>query len=180
MKIKIRYLKRTDYPAWKKAKSLQLPMQNRFDSAKPALSDLTRSKFNAIIRRQIKNRKEDKSYQFGVFAGEQLVGTVTLGSILRTYMHTASIGYHIFNNHWGKGYGSQALTQLLEFSFVEQKLHRLVAGIEPGNNRSINLVRKFNFRREGISKRAVLFQGKWLDLIQYALTCEEYGVIWQG
>ena len=179
-RLELRPLKRADYSAWKNAKSSQGPPQNRFDIAGSVeLKNLTRSKYLEILKRHRKNSKADQVYIYGVFLGAQLIGSLSM-SVSRGYMHTAMIGYNIFNNHWGKGYGTEALGGLLEIAFKEQKLHRVVAGIEPGNRRSVKLVTKFGFRHEGIAKRALLIRGKWQDLNQYALTCEEYGVIWQG
>ena len=177
--LELRALKRSDYKAWKKAKISQLPAQSRWDRSNTELKNLTRSKFVEMLKRYRKNSKADISYVYGVFYGDVLVGSVSM-MVSRGITQTAIIGYTIYNNHWGKGYGTEALERLLEITFKEKNLHRAVAGIEPGNRRSVRLVRKFGFRREGVSKRALLDQGKWIDLIQYALTSEEYGVIWQG
>jgi len=179
-RLELRPLKRSDYAAWKKAKTSQGPPKNRFDLAvKAELKDLTRSKFLEILKRQRKNSKADLTYSYGVFLGTELIGSTSM-SVSRGLTHSAIIGYNIFNNHWGNGYGSEALGGLLEIAFKEQKLHRVVAGIEPGNRRSVKLVNKYGFRNEGIAKRMLFWRGRWNDLIQYALTSEEYGVIWQG
>lgn len=179
-RLELRLLKKSDYTSWKKAKGAQAQMKSRFDSAPASAKDLTRSKFYELLREQAKKRKADYAYVYGVFREDNLVGSVTIGGIQRGATHSATIGYQIFNNHWSKGYGTEAVGGLLEIAFKEQKLHRVVAGIEPGNDRSVKIVRKFRFRREGFSKRVVLLRGEWKDLIQYALTCEDYGIVWQG
>ncbi len=35
-------------------------------------------------------------------------------------------------------------------------------------------------RKEGLKKRAVFLRGKWVDLVIYSATCEEFGVKWKG
>lgn len=44
----------------------------------------------------------------------------------------------------------------------------------------LKVVKKLGFRKEGLSKRVVFIRGDWQDLVQYALTCEDRGIKWQG
>ena len=61
----------------------------------------------------------------------------------------------------------------IKFAFNELKLHRVEAGIEPSNKRSIALVKSLGLRREGLSKRRLFLNDQWLDMSIYALTKEE-------
>lgn len=180
-RLEIRLLKKSDYLAWKTVYSIQLPMKNRWDSKNKPLRDLTRSKYFEMLRQHKKNINADKTYVYGVFLETgQLIGSIVIGNVLRGLTHSAFLGYHLYNPYWGLGYATEMIEGTLEIAFKEQKLHRLVAGIESDNKRSLKLIRKFGFRREGVSKRVVFLRGKWQDLAQYALTCEEYGLEWFG
>lgn len=42
---------------------------------------------------------------------------------------------------------------MIDIGFKDIKLHRIEAGIEPGNKRSIALAKSLKMRREGLKKR---------------------------
>ena len=42
------------------------------------------------------------------------------------------------------------------------------------------LARSAGLRKEGLKKRAAFLRGKWIDLVVYAGTCEEFGFSWKG
>jgi RimJ/RimL family protein N-acetyltransferase len=48
------------------------------------------------------------------------------------------------------------------------------------NRRSILLVRKLELRKEGRNKRAIYINEKWLDLVVFSATCDEFGVHCSG
>lgn len=69
---------------------------------------------------------------------------------------------------------------IIDIAFRDVKLHRVEAGIEPTNRRSILLARSIGLRKEGLKKRAVFLRGMWNDLVMYSATCEDFGYKWQG
>ncbi len=111
---------------------------------------------------------------------EEFVGQVTLMHFIRSITQSSFIDYSLMNTYWGNGYALEATNAAIDIAFKDHKLHRVVAGIEPDNNRSIKLVRKLGFRREGISKKIVLLRNDWQDLIQFALTTEDRNLKWTG
>lgn len=90
------------------------------------------------------------------------------------------MGYALFNRYWGFGYAEEAVTALIDIAFNDHKLHRIVAGIESENKKSIKFAKKLGFRKEGIARRVVLLRGEWQDLTQYALTTEDKKMEWTG
>jgi hypothetical protein len=70
---------------------------------------------------------------------------------------------------------SKAVRAAIDIGFRDLNLHRIEAGVEPGNIRSIRLARKMKMRREGLKKRAIYLRGRWVDLIVYTLTSEDLG-----
>lgn len=65
---------------------------------------------------------------------------------------------------------------MFDVAFNTLELHRVEAGIEPHNKRSIALVKSLNMRREGLSKRRLFYQDAWVDMVIYAITVEDLGL----
>lgn len=180
-RLVLRPLRGSDYPAWREANSQMLPPQNRWDRKRWPLEEFTRAHFRKVLAAQAKLRKDDDFYECGVFLREgTLIGVVSAMNVVRGVSHTAFLGYVIFNRHWGRGYGKESVRLMFDLAFRDLKLHRLEAGVEPGNRRSILLARSLGMRKEGLKKRMVNLRGGWQDLIIYSITCEELGIRWKG
>lgn len=105
----------------------------------------------------------------------ELIGGVSLMEVSRAISQTCFLGYRIFNGHWGQGYAKEAVKAVIDIGFQDLKLHRIEAGIEPNNKRSLQLAKSLKMRREGVKKRALFLRNKWVDLAMYTLTCEDVG-----
>ena len=75
----------------------------------------------------------------------------------------------------------EAVRAAIDIAFHDLKLHRVEAGVEPRNRRSILLARSLGLRKEGLKKRAVQLRANtWVDLVVYAATSEDFGSKWRG
>ena len=173
----IRALADKDFMVWRQAYLQMNQPKNTWDHGPKKASEVTRADFNKILGAQKKMRREDKFYDLAIFnfSGE-LVGFVAIMEVARGISQTAYLGYRIFNNYWRSGYGKEAVRAMIDIGFREIKLHRIEAGIEPGNIRSMKLARSLGMRREGLKKRALFLRGMWVDLIMYTLTTEDFGI----
>ncbi len=181
-KLIVRPYERNDYQAWKNAYIAILPKpKNKWDiTAKRDPSKLTKNDFEKILRSQKKNRDDDYFFDFGIFLKDgSLVGGVSIMDISRQVFQNAYLGYRIYNNHWGKGYGKEGVRLAIDIAFRDLKLHRLEAGIEPRNFRSIALAKRIGLKREGYSKRRLFLRGKWLDVVLFVARSEDFGVQWK-
>jgi len=104
----------------------------------------------------------------------ELVGVINLGEIVRGALQSAFLGYYAFEPHAGKGLMSEGLALVLRRAFGPLRLHRVEANIQPGNERSIALVRRHGFRLEGFSPRYLEIAGRWRDHERWALLREEW------
>ena len=158
------------------------PQKNKWDRKNKSAAEVTRSEFNCILASQAKLRANDRFYDLAIFETKtrKLVGTVAIMDILRGLGQSAYLGYFMNNLFWGKGYGKEATLAAIDIAFKDLRLHRIEAGIEPSNRRSILLARSLGLRKEGLKKRAVFLRGGWVDLVMYSATCEEFGIRWKG
>jgi len=176
-RLLVRPLSVSDYSTWKDTNLLLPAEKNKWDRKPKLPIEVTRSKFQKILSSQRKLRNADKFYDLAVFerASGQLIGTVAIMDVLRGLGQSAYLGYFINNPFWGKGFGKEAALAAIDIGFKDLKLHRLEAGIEPTNRRSIMMARSIGLRKEGLKKRAVYLRGEWVDLAMYSATCEDFG-----
>ncbi len=56
--------------------------------------------------------------------------------------HEVEVGYRLIRKSWGNGFATEAASAIRDYAFSELNLNRLIALIEPVNNRSIRVAEK--------------------------------------
>jgi ribosomal-protein-alanine N-acetyltransferase len=103
---------------------------------------------------------------------DALVGYVNLSEIIRGNFQSAFIGYAAVARHAGQGYMAEGVSLVLDRGFDELGLHRVEANIQPGNERSIALVRRLGFVHEGLAHDYLQIGGRWCDHEHWAMRAE--------
>jgi [ribosomal protein S5]-alanine N-acetyltransferase len=106
--------------------------------------------------------------------GDDIVGFLNLGEIIRGSLQQAFIGYGGVAGLSGQGLMSEAMQLVLREGFVTLKLHRIEANIQPENAASIALARRNGFLREGFSPRYLKINGRWRDHERWAINAERW------
>jgi [ribosomal protein S5]-alanine N-acetyltransferase len=179
--IFVRPLSRLDYSVWREFHVSRPEKKNKWDRQGNSLDRLTRKAFLMLLKEQKKMRDSEQFYDLAVFERNsgRIIGNVSAMNIIRSVSQTAFLGYSIHHSFWGKGYGKESVLMMIDIAFRDLKLHRIEAGIEPTNRRSIFLARSIGLRKEGLKKRAVFLRNQWVDLSIYSATCEEFGFRWK-
>lgn len=172
----IRPLEDFDYENWVQAHSCLRPPQNEWDETNWSESELTKKKYKELLKTQKEQRNKDHFYEFGIFRKDDgsLLGTVSLMDISRGVFQNAYLGYRIFNIYWHQGYAQEACKAAIEIAFKNLKLHRIEAGIAPTNKKSLKTAKAIGLHKEGLSKRRLLINKKWVDIAIYAVTKEDF------
>ena len=106
---------------------------------------------------------------------EALLGVFNLSQILRGNFRSAYLGYYGHAAFARRGFMTEGLLLVVRYAFVKVGLHRIEANIQPGNRRSIALVEKCGFAKEGFSPRYLRVAGRWRDHERWAITVEGWG-----
>jgi ribosomal-protein-alanine N-acetyltransferase len=102
-----------------------------------------------------------------------LAGAITISRIVPEPFRSGYLGYYAFEPHAGRGLMREALDLTVDLAFGALGLHRLEANVQPGNARSIELVRRCGFRLEGYSPNYLRVAGRWRDHERWAITAED-------
>lgn len=101
-----------------------------------------------------------------------IVGLFALTQIVHDTFCSAYLGYHGMAAFAGRGLMTEALRRVVRHAFEAGGLHRIEANIQPGNVRSIALVRRCQFQLEGYSPRFLRINGAWRDHERWAVLAD--------
>lgn len=119
--------------------------------------------------------KENRGIRWGIVKKRsiELVGTCGYYDWDKI-AHRAEIGYDLTPVYWGQGIMTEALSATLEYGFRKMELNRIQAIIDSKNVRSIRLVERLGFKREGVLRQNSFFIGRFLDDIVFSLLKKEW------
>jgi len=108
-----------------------------------------------------------------LFAPEQpeaVLGQIHFSQIARRAFCNAMLGYAIDHGHEGRGLMREALQAALADAFGPRVyLHRIQANVRPENTRSLGLLDRLGFEREGLAREYLFIDGAWRDHVMTAL-----------
>jgi len=93
----------------------------------------------------------------------EIIGRVSFFNFAFGGMMSCACGYHLDQEHTGKGYMTEALKGAMAFVFDEYKMHRIEAFILPENEPSLNLVKRLGFHYEGKRISYMHINGRYRD-----------------
>ncbi len=164
----------SDYRAWAR---LRGDSRAFLEPWEPSWShdELEKSAWRYRLRRYREDFARGTAIAFFIFETQSgaLLGGVTLGNIRHGVSKSGHIGYWIGEKHAGRGYMVDALQLLAGHAFDTMRLHRIEAACIPGNTRSVRVLEKAGFTREGLLRSYLKINGSWQDHYLYALISED-------
>jgi [ribosomal protein S5]-alanine N-acetyltransferase len=101
-----------------------------------------------------------------------IAGTAMLSQIFYGALCSAYLGYWLGAGFTGQGLMTEAVRLMVRHAFIDLKLHRIEANIQPENQPSINVVKRAGFVKEGFSEKYLKVAGRWRDHERWAITRE--------
>ncbi|PZO74718.1 MAG: 30S ribosomal protein S5 alanine N-acetyltransferase [Mesorhizobium amorphae] len=169
-RVTLRLPRRGDWHEWadlrRESRLFLEPWEPRW-----APDELELSSWRQRLARYREDFRHGTSLAFLIFdaKGGHLIGGITLGNIRHGVSQSGHIGYWVGERHAGKGYMVDAVRLLCAHAFDTMRLHRLEAACIPTNNRSVRVLEKAGFQREGIARSFLRINGAWHDHLLFAL-----------
>lgn len=102
------------------------------------------------------------------------IGNVNLSSINwinRSAEYSIMIGD---KTKHAKGYGDEATNLILQYAFCELNLKRIYLTVREDNERALKLYSKIGFQKEGLLRKAVFKNNKYINMILMSILEEEF------
>lgn len=102
------------------------------------------------------------------------IGSVGLHRVHPRYRY-AIFGVFIGDKeHWGRGYGSEAVRLMVGYGFEQLNLNRVTLNVYDFNGRAIRAYEKCGFRHEGRMRQAGYKDGRYFDILVMGILRDEY------
>lgn len=169
-RIKLRTPISADYQQWaelrRQSRAFLEPWEPRWTE-----DELDRSGWRQRLGRYREDLAQGTAVAFFIFDRKtsQLLGGITLGNIRHGVAQTGHIGYWMGERFAGQGYMLEAVRLVATYAFAKLHLHRIEAACIPGNERSVRVLEKAGFQREGLLRAYLRIDGAWQDHYLYAL-----------
>lgn len=113
-------------------------------------------------------------FQMGIFIKnkEEMIGDLGINFI--SDGRQCEIGYTLALEYQGKGYATEALEAVIDYLFHNLNKHRIIASVDPRNEKSIKLLERIGMRKEAHFKKSVFMNEEWTDDLIYAILNEEW------
>jgi ribosomal-protein-alanine N-acetyltransferase len=130
---------------------------------------------NAFLAEVLEELRRQQSIQWGIArrTDDQIIGHVAFFN-LDLVARRAEIGFSLGRAHWGMGYMEEALQAVIGYGFGKMDLHRIEADVDPRNLRSIRLLERLGFQKEGYLRERWDIAGESQDSLFYGLLKNEW------
>ncbi len=107
--------------------------------------------------------REKREVLLAIVEEDVLIGGIGLVPGGDVHAHQAEIGYWLGKAHWRRGIATRAVGLLTDHAFRELGFLRVWAGVFANNPASMRVLEKNGFEREGVLRRSVRKNGRFLD-----------------
>ncbi|RWZ60640.1 N-acetyltransferase [Halobacillus fulvus] len=128
-----------------------------------------------IVESFQKTYDSKRGIRWGIVLKEtgDFVGTLGLNN-LSTWSKKAEIGFELHPSHWNKGITTEAVKEVLRYSFEELDLFRMGAVTYPQNEPSKQLLKRLGFAKEGLLRGYLYQNNQSHDALIFSLLKTEW------
>lgn len=105
---------------------------------------------------------------FGIDVDGQAIGSISLMLGDDIARQSAEVGYWIGREFWGRGIMVDALRATTQYAFDQLRLARVFAVPFVRTSRSVRVLEKAGYAKEGVMRHSAVKEGELLDQLLYA------------
>ena len=99
---------------------------------------------------------------------DKFMGLISFTNIKEKHF-SGELGYWIGEEYWNKGYTTEAMKRIIEYSFDTMGMHRITAAHCVENLSSARVMVKAGMSFEGVGKGEAYIHGRFCDIAHYAI-----------
>jgi len=108
--------------------------------------------------------KDEAPYcTFGITTDNTVVGVIGLVPNTDVYRHIIEMGYWLGEEHWSKGYATEAIGLMTDYAFNTLNKRKIYCCVYAENTGSIRALEKNGFQKEAVLKDQVFKLGRFQD-----------------
>lgn len=161
--VELRAVERADLPVLH-AMLNDVEAESRAGADRPTPTSMTR--LEAVYDER--SRSRDAVIRFVVTVEGAVVGDCQLHSI-DDFSRTCHLGIALLREHWGKGYGSDAVSTLVTYAFGPLNLRKVCLEVLADDARAVGAYRRAGFVEEGRFREQTWFDGAYRDVLRMAV-----------
>ncbi len=139
-------------------------------------------KLNSILSKESSewsDFEKNNNYRWFIKISDEVVANVSIKNVNRMIL-TADIGYAVDENHYGKGIATQSVKKVLQLTFDNSPLRKIIAYVHIDNIASCRVLEKLGFVKEGLLREHYIINDKPVDEAVYGLLRNEWEEICQS
>ena len=130
----------------------------------------------AAVARDMAAYREGSSFRLALASSDdRLIGICGFNTWSSVHRH-AELAYELAPDYWGRGYMRAAVFALLRWGFSDLSLNRVHAFVMTTNARSIQLLKRCGFTREGTLRQYRIARGLPKDFHVFALLAQDFAL----
>lgn len=121
--------------------------------------------FSAMLSDNHKSYRDKTALKFAALTPDraEVIAVCNFTNIVFGAFQACNLGYSIASNHQGRGLMLEVLVATIAYVFDELNIHRIMANYIPNSVRSLAILDRLGFEREGLAKSYLQIAGKWQD-----------------
>lgn len=128
---------------------------------------ITRSEELSFVKKLIAS-KNDRTFSIFEKNTKEYIGQISINQI-SWQNKLGRLSVFISRQHWGRGYGQEAIPLILKIAFKELKLNKIWLIVYAENKKGLHLYKKIGFKKEGLLKEEYFWEETYHDMVRMAL-----------
>lgn len=125
------------------------------------------------IKKCLIHQKKKDGLNFIILYKNKIAGNIGIVEISK-FRNQGEIGYWLAEEYNRKGLMTRSCKALIDYSFDELKLNRVIIKCETRNKASQRIPERLGFYKQGVLKRDGFYNDKYVDHVQFSMYKREW------